>query len=90
MKVIEVEVPQKIKDYGIDASGLGFAIIIVGGIAFLVGCLGLLTSKCMKAIFACPFCFLGFIIGFVMLFVGLAGTGQTQFYDGIVLAVCTS
>jgi hypothetical protein len=77
MNLIDVSVPEKIQDLGVDANGLGIAIIIVGATAFLIGALGLLSAKCMKPIFTVPFCCLGLIVGFTMLFVGLAGTGLT-------------
>lgn len=79
---------------GIDAfdqSGLGIGILVLGAIAILIGLCGFLTCKCKKPWFTVPFMLLTFVIGVIILIIGLVILGAAAgLVDDLQAKLCQS
>jgi hypothetical protein len=56
---------------GVDQSGFGVGVLILGAFVVLTGIFGLLTCKYKKPYFTCPFVGCTLVIGLVVLVIGV-------------------
>ena len=73
----------------IDQSGFGTGVLALGALVILTGVTGILTAKCKKFYFTCPFVTCTLVFGLVILIVGVIIVGVAgDLIDVIQKEVC--
>ena len=73
--IIDETVQADFTTFSVDKSSFGLVTMCAGGLAVIIGCLGCCTGRCKKPVFAVPFILLTFIVGIVILVMGILMMG---------------